>query len=518
MRSVNRGLKSGIATVPAPVGGWNVRDSLAAMDPEDAVTLDNWFPGFGSCISRAGSSVFASGISGIVNSNVKTLAEFNAGGLRKFIAGGNGAIWNITAGGVISAPLGSPFTNDVWDWAQFDDASGGARMGLVNGADAPQIYDGNALGAMTISGSGLTPANLNGIHIHKNRSYFWDDRTQDYWYSAVNALGGTLTKFPLGRVNGTGGNLTAIGTWSHDSGNGLQDLIVFVFSSGDVFVYQGSDPSNSADWGLVGRYTMAAPIGKRCIAKVGADLVIGTKGGYKSLAQIFAQGRDNEQSGVSSKIRGAVLDATRLYGSSFGWDMKHFPVGNYVLVNVPTGTSNVFEQHVMNTETKAWCRFKGMNALCWGLFNDELYFGTSDGRVLKANSGTSDAGEFIRTLAQQAWNYFGDHSKNKRVTALQPYFQHQSLPFTYTLGLGYDFGIPVSSITVTVTPPTSPTWADWEASTTWTLTWDSTGGSASPKSAASGMGRAVSLTLSMAAQTQRLTWLSTMLMMEAGGF
>jgi hypothetical protein len=32
------------ASIPAPIGGWNARDSLANMDPMDAVQLVNWYP------------------------------------------------------------------------------------------------------------------------------------------------------------------------------------------------------------------------------------------------------------------------------------------------------------------------------------------------------------------------------------------------------------------------------------------------------------------------------------------
>jgi len=32
------------ASIPSPIGGWNARDSLAAMAPTDAVQLVNWFP------------------------------------------------------------------------------------------------------------------------------------------------------------------------------------------------------------------------------------------------------------------------------------------------------------------------------------------------------------------------------------------------------------------------------------------------------------------------------------------
>jgi hypothetical protein len=62
-------------SVQAPIGGWNTRDSLDDMKPEDAVQLDNWFPGLGSCAIRGGTSSYATGL----GAAVKTLAEFNAG-------------------------------------------------------------------------------------------------------------------------------------------------------------------------------------------------------------------------------------------------------------------------------------------------------------------------------------------------------------------------------------------------------------------------------------------------------
>ena len=53
-------------TVPAPIGGWNARDSLGAMAVEDAVTLTNWWPGTSSVVLRNGYSQWATGIKGQV--------------------------------------------------------------------------------------------------------------------------------------------------------------------------------------------------------------------------------------------------------------------------------------------------------------------------------------------------------------------------------------------------------------------------------------------------------------------
>jgi hypothetical protein len=36
---------SKVVTIPPPTGGWNARDPLAEMEPEDAIVLDNIIPG-----------------------------------------------------------------------------------------------------------------------------------------------------------------------------------------------------------------------------------------------------------------------------------------------------------------------------------------------------------------------------------------------------------------------------------------------------------------------------------------
>lgn len=509
---VNRQQKAGPLPYASPVGGWNTRDALSAMDPADAVVLDNWFPGLGSCKTRGGGSSYATGLGGVV----KTLAEFNAGTLRKFIAAANNNIWDISSSGA-GASLASGFTNDIWDWAQFDDASGGARMALVNGSDAPQRYNGTAVAALTISGTGLTATTLNGINIHRSRSYFWDDRTQDFWYSATNALGGTMTKFPLGRVNGTGGNLTAMITWSRDSGTGLDDLAVFILSSGDILVYAGTNPGDANAWQLVGRYAIAAPIGKRSIKKLGADVVIVTKAGYVSLAQVFQKGRFDEEAGaISSKIRQSVLDATAATGSTFGWHMQLYPRGNYVLINVPT-SSTTFVQHVMNTETQAWCRFTGQNAFCWGLYNDFLYYGTAAGTVLLADAGNADIAATIVSNAQPAWNTLGNPNSTKRLSGIRFSLRRTASTLSYLAGVAFDFQQLLTAVNQNISDTSGATWPSWESNLWDTQPWGSGDLISNQWCSANGCGYFVGTSLQLSLSTQRVEWLATTYLAESGG-
>jgi hypothetical protein len=56
------------ASIPAPIGGWNARDSLANMDSMDAVTMLNWFPTPLDIQFRKGYSKRCTGFSGKANS------------------------------------------------------------------------------------------------------------------------------------------------------------------------------------------------------------------------------------------------------------------------------------------------------------------------------------------------------------------------------------------------------------------------------------------------------------------
>lgn len=448
--------------VVAPVGGWNTRDALDVMRPEDAVTLENWFPDEGKVVLRGG---YAQHATGVGSGDVETVAEFHSGSTRKLIAAGGGSIYDATSSGAASS-LASSFSENRWQWVNFD-----AKMGLVNGTDAPQEYDGSTVGAMTISGTGLTVANIIGIMAHKSRTYFFMDDSQDFWYSAVNTLGGACTKFPLSRVGTFGGKLVCMGSWntrggaSDWAGGGTsEDLAVFVMSSGEVIMYRGSDPGDATDWILVGVYQISAPLDVRGIVRRGSDLVIATREGAVSMADVVRQGLQSTEGAISDKIRPTFKQSVVDYGANSGWQLHMHPAGKYLLANIPI-SSTEFEQYVMNAETGAWCNFTGMNAPAWGNYNDEIYFGGTDGKVYKADTGNEDAGSSIQGDAETAYSYFGSRGTIKRCAALRP-----SLAGTGGIAIAiaaqFDFetrGAPTSEVTLT---PATPDWenidTDWE--------------------------------------------------------
>ena len=59
---------SSIISRPAPVKGWNARDPIGAMKPDEAIMLDNWFPSATDVMQRKGREDHVTGISGQVES------------------------------------------------------------------------------------------------------------------------------------------------------------------------------------------------------------------------------------------------------------------------------------------------------------------------------------------------------------------------------------------------------------------------------------------------------------------
>jgi hypothetical protein len=77
-----QGTAARVASIPAPVGGWNARDSIANMDPVDAVGLENMFPSVSSVVLRGGYANHVTGISG----QVETLMDYSSAASSEFYA------------------------------------------------------------------------------------------------------------------------------------------------------------------------------------------------------------------------------------------------------------------------------------------------------------------------------------------------------------------------------------------------------------------------------------------------
>jgi hypothetical protein len=406
-----------VKTFPSAVGGWNASDSLAEMSLLDAVVLNNWFPRTSYVEFRGG---YASHATGTTN-NVKTLGVHNA-------MTGNSTMWAMTATGIYNVSSAGAVgasalarTNGKHQWTMFGDGTNNWLI-ACNGVDSPAYFDGTTWTAVdavsTPALTGVTSSQLIQPLMFKGRLMFVQISTLSFWYLAAGAAGGALSEFDLSGEFPRGGFLMAMGTWTRDAGDGADDVFVAVSSQGECVVYQGTNPSSANTWEKVGTYFVGKPIGRRCLQKLGGDLVILTENGAFPLSAAMQSAVIDYKMALSFKIENAFTDSARSYGGVFGWETTIYPAYGAMIVNVPQAEDGTHEQYVMNTITKSWCKFTDWHAECFAIFNGELYFGTGT-TVKKAWTGTSDGGSNINFYAKQAFSNFKD-DRLKQVTLYMP--------------------------------------------------------------------------------------------------
>jgi hypothetical protein len=456
----SKGARSQVSStysVPAPVKGWNARDSIATMRAGDAVVLKNFFPLSSDVALRSGHEDYVT-----VNepAQVETLASYRPmTGAHKLFAFVGTKIFDASAAGALTSPAVTGLTSARWQTTNFT-TIGGNFLLAVNGSDNMRLYDGSSwtavTGVSTPSITGVTTSQLVHVNVFKERVWYTQANTLDVWYSAAGAFAGALTKFSLASIFKKGGYLVAMGSWTIDGGSGVDDLAVFITSQGEVAVYQGTNPASASTWALVGIYNLAPPLGRRCMLKYGGDLLLLTQDGIVPASQALIDSRRSHSTAVSDKISGAIGDATSLYGSNFGWEMSLYPNGGSLILNVPKAVG-MQEQYVMNTTTNAWAQFTGWTANCFEVHNDQLYFG-SNAAVHRAWKGTSDRGTNIVAEMVGAFDYFGSRDGLKSIKMMRPVIGWDANPAEFLLGVDVDFVISTPTGAISFAGATGAVW------------------------------------------------------------
>lgn len=490
---------------PAPIGGWNAKDPLQAMNPADAVILDNWFPETAYVRLRRGHSSYATGIG---TGAVETLITYASGASSKMLACGNSAIYDVSSSGAVGVAKASGLTNTRYQWVNFK-----GYVIAVNGADEAKKYDGSTVSHTAVSGSGLSSdADLIHVNDFKSMLFFIEKTSMNAWYLAANAITGTATKLDMSTFCKLGGYLMAMGTWTRDGGDGPDDLAVWITSRGEVIVFQGTDPSDATKWALVGVFKVGAPVGRRCMEKVGAELVVITLDGFIPLSRVLPWNESAPKLALSDRISNAVGAATRMFSGNFGWQGILYPKGNMGIFNVPVTANTTAHQYVMNTITQAWCRFTGMNANCWAVFNEALYFGGPAGAVYLADDGTADNGGTISADAKQAFSYFGTTGRNKDFKMVRPVFASEGDVFP-AIEINTDFRDNVPSASPTVVGSSGSPWdtTDWDIGA-----WGDEALVAEAWITVSGQGRCASIRNRVVSDSVQIFWLATDWIYEIG--
>jgi hypothetical protein len=441
-----------MASLAAPIKGWNARDPIGAMNPLEARDLQNWFPTPSDVMLRKGYSDHVTVVQG---GAVESLMAYKAqDGTERLYAAAGQYIDNVTAATATASHALSGMSNARWQHTNFSNSSAVSYLLMVNGADGYKAFDGSSWSNPSITG--VTASNLVHITQHKRRLWFVkEDSLRAYYLENVDSIGGTANYIDLSGFARKGGKLNAIDTWTLDAGEGMDDYWAAVTSEGEVIVYAGTDPTSSNTWTMVGRWELGKPLGRRCFRKFAGDLLYLAEDGVWPMSGALISERVRPRVALTDNIVSEMNAAAQSHRSSFGWQLMYWPRGTMVLVNIPVSAGQT--QYVMNSISGAWCRFTGVEANCWEIFEGNLFFG-GNGFVSMMWDGFDDDGRDIEGNAEQAFHNF-KRPQAKQFTMMRPFFQSNGTP-AVAVGLQMDFddSDPTSTLTFT-----STTYAVWDS-------------------------------------------------------
>ena len=459
---MNAQVQSKVVNLDAPIEGWDAFHSLDNMPSSAAVQLDNMIPYAGSVKTRDGYLVYADLGTGLP---VDTVASFDDGFDSKLIAASDGGLWDITnavqgnaSEGVVEIIPAGTFFNNRWQSENFRKADEAGIMVMCNGVDNAQVYNG--MGVRDLIDTNTVGTEFIGCVQYKGRMFYWKDDDNAFYYSQAGAYEGQIEKYDLGAFAQLGGKLMIVATWTQsDSGDGKDDFIVFIFSTGETLIYQGDDPDNLGYWEMVGRYFMAEPMSRRGYTNYGTDLIVITRDGYVNLSSIVQQGRSSDVPQFSRLIHNAIIKRTQNPTTFYGWDVELFAKRGLMLFNVPLSNGST-EQHVLSTVMMRWCRFTGWNVSCLETHDERLFAGSKDGRVFALMETSSDDGGPIYFTAMYAFQYLEAPGYQKQMVSAQVISTNQNPELIEITGYA-DFQIPKPPNWVV---PDSGIYAVWDSS------------------------------------------------------
>ena len=462
---------AGAFTIPASMQGVNAVTGLAQMQPDECIyTFNLLAQDFGMEV-RDGYIEWANGWTGGPARTVITFEGHVDADDKLWIANDEG-IWEVTADGT-TAPV------EVFTW---DSQVGNAGICsfltttndgndlfvlLCDGENGYHVYT-QTTDTWAVILEGVTPGELDGVDpalldfvfVWKNRIWFIQKETSIGWYLDAGNFTGDITEFNFGQQFASGGALRAMYNWSLDGGLGLDDLLVAVSSSGDVVVYQGTDPDAPDTFALIGTWHIGnMPEGNRFGVEFGGEVYLLSIYGLVPISQLLNGSNINDPNTyLTAKISPYIRNVMGEVRSDFGWNIVVHEKAARLFINSPKRTDNkeiAFSQYFGN---QAWSFVRDLPKNHEANWRGEIYWVDNNRNKIFREAGALDAVFLDQVVdglpAPIQWSLLtsysaaGDAARYKRCQYIRPMFLSGSLP-SFTVQARYDFDVAEQ----TVAPP-----------------------------------------------------------------
>lgn len=503
--------------IPAPMAGINAQTGLSEMAPNEAIFLKNIYPSRYGCRVRSGYAEFATNVG---TGGVRTVIPYvgsETGENRLFAAAENG-IYDISAGGSspsLELTFGTVDTESGYGhWAgmvttaghflAYCDESNGYKLYTESTGNWTTVAMGGGAGQV----SGVDPATFAFVTLFKSKLWFVVRDSSQAWYLPTGSISGAATLFDFGNKFKHGGTLVALYNWTIDGGEGIDDYLVAVSSTGDVVIYKGNDPASATDFVQHGSwYIGQTPVGRRIAGAFGGELYILSAYGLIPLTKLIAGALiQQEDIYISRKINPLINEQMKVTRTSLGWEVRLVPSDNLLMISTPKRTGLDYLQFVQALNTEGWSTFVDIPYLTGDVWLDSFYIGDVNNRVLlytgnADNIALNGTGALdIEFSLLQTFQEEGTVGAYKRAQFVRPVFVAASAP-AYIAEVRYDYNLTELSGSPTSSSISGALWdsAVWD-SALWSVELSTIDG----LRGGSGMGRTIAIGINGNTQSETI--------------
>lgn len=453
-----------VTVMPAPTKGIDARAPTGNMPSDVCIYAYNLMPAEYGMLLRDGYREWCIGLDAGASTGVHTLIPFTgvlAGGSDdRLFAITNETIWDVTT---LDTPI-SKYTFASSQpgaghgvFAHYIDQGGDDFLYYADGINGLFIYSGLSAAVNPDTwdvATGITGPIIGTIvfvMVHKQRMWLVEEGKSSAWYLPISSGQGAAEEFFFGGKFPHGGRVYAMYNWSIDGGKGIDDLLVVVSSSGDVLVYEGSDPTGT-DWSVRGTYYIGdLPTGRRVGSEYSGDLYLLSSFGLISMSDLI-RGVDTQnpsETSLSFRVARPLREQIRNKKTEYGWEPIFLPAIGQLLITIPQVDSEAWIQYNLTLATEGWGFWRDVPMSCVGDWTGIVFFGTRDGRVCAMDVTRDNIlltpppepqlnGNPIDFSLLSSYQNMGSPGIFKRVQMVRPDFYGNSAP-AYTIKVLYDY-------------------------------------------------------------------------------
>ncbi len=452
--SIGQALRSGQTnlvqrvTSTAPINGLVSQKPIAAMTPQDALQLRNfWVKPYGLEL-RPGYRIHQNTLNDPVNTLMPYEARFP--GDSKLFAVTFQGIYDVTSrqDNPVQPPRDVTFssqipgTTDTLSWIQFNTLGENflCVVGETNG-----YWTFSTSTGWVQHDAGVAPGDIDGtdplpfdyITSWKRRLWFVKTGETKAFYLPVNQIAGEVEEFDFGPYMRQGGTVQQLVSWTRDGGDGLDDFLIVIGSQGDVISYQGTDPANADTFAMVGIWDVGrVPDNRRIAMKSGGDVQVLCETGVIPLSELFSGALKfgsvesmgfNIQTILARKLS-ANLDEPQ-------WEILYYPREEQVMIKEPVTINEIAARiWTASVHNDAWSQLVNLPIQTMVVFESTMFGSDQDGNVYELFIGNSDNVGFdglpnedlVGQVQTGFTNY--DMAELKRCQLVEPVFQGSSAP------------------------------------------------------------------------------------------